>query len=199
MPTEPSALLNDPLAGLDDADAAVRRLAVSACAARVGDPMTVAALRAVAVGDPDEHTRAQAVELLGGAPSEVDFLLELLGDEGVLVAEAAATSLGELESSEAVDSLMAVAADHTDKLLREAAVASLGAIGDERSRELLIGLTNEAPPQIRRRAVVALTAYDGPDIEEALKAARHDRNPMVREVAEAIIGPELPGLDQLKC
>lgn len=192
-------LLDDPARGLTNSDAAVRRLAVSACAKRLGDPAVLDAVRAIAATDLDVRTRAQAVEILSGAGTpETDFLIEQLdGDD--LVAEAAATALGEIESPAAVEALMEVAGGDGDKLVREAAVAALGAIGDDRARTLLIELTGDAPPQIRRRAVVALTAFDGAEVEDALRAARNDRNPMVREVAEAIIGPEMPGLGDLTC
>jgi hypothetical protein len=36
--------------------------------------------------------------------------------------------------------------------------------------------------------VVALTVFEGPEIEPALRAAARDRNPMVREVAEMVVG-----------
>ena len=67
-------------------------------------------------------------------------------------------------------------------------MAALGAIGDERAVPTLLSLVAEAPPQIRRRSVVALTVFDGEEIEAAIRAAATDRNPMVREAAEMVVG-----------
>ena len=78
--------------------------------------------------------------------------------------------------------------DGEDKLVREAAVAGLGAIGDERARPTLLHLIASGPPQIRRRCVPALSVFDGEDIAAALLAAATDRNPMVREAAEMVVG-----------
>ena len=76
--------------------------------------------------------------------------------------------------------------------IAEAAVASLGAIGDERAAPVLLDLVLTGRPQVRRRAVVALTAFDGREVEAAIGAARNDRNPMVREVAEMVVGRSIP-------
>ncbi|MEA3502390.1 MAG: HEAT repeat domain-containing protein, partial [Actinomycetota bacterium] len=70
----------------------------------------------------------------------------------------------------------------------EAAVAALGAIGDEAALATLLGLVAVAPPQVRRRAVVALTVFDDPAVEPAIRAAASDRNPSVREAAEMVVG-----------
>jgi HEAT repeat protein len=75
-----------------------------------------------------------------------------------------------------------------DKLVREAAVAALGAIGDHEAVPTLLDLITNGPPQIRRRCVAALSVFDGPEVEAALRAAAADRNPMVREAAEMVVG-----------
>ena len=80
---------------------------------------------------------------------------------------------------------------HTDRLVREAAVAALGACGDERALPILLDLVANGPPQIRRRSVVALTVFDDPAVEPAIRAALEDRNPMVREAAEMVVGRPL--------
>ncbi|NNF88611.1 MAG: MerR family transcriptional regulator, partial [Acidimicrobiia bacterium] len=59
---------------------------------------------------------------------------------------------------------------------------------DDRALPTLLEAVAAGKPQIRRRAVVALTAFEGPDVEAAFTAARLDRNPMVREVAEMVLG-----------
>ncbi len=111
-------------------------------------------------------------------------------DDDARVVEAAVTALGELPPRPAVVArLLGMAADETaDKLVREAAVASLGALADPVAVPVLLELLATGPPQVRRRAVVALTVFDDPAIEAALRRATADRNPMVREVAEMVVG-----------
>ncbi len=108
------------------------------------------------------------------------------------VVEAATTALGEIGDSAFVPWLIETSAHHENALIREAAIAALGSIGDERSMPTLLEAVRTGKPQIRRRAVVALTAFDGPEVEAALTVARLDRNPMVREVAEMVLGRSRP-------
>ncbi len=80
-----------------------------------------------------------------------------------------------------------LATEAADALVREAAVAALGAIGDVRGlAAILAGCTDK--PAIRRRAVLALAPFDGPEVEAALAAARDDRDWQVRQAAEDL-GP----------
>jgi HEAT repeat protein len=112
-----------------------------------------------------------------------------MADETAEVREAAATALGEIGSATSVPILVTHAGDSDeDKLVREAAVAALGAIGDPAALPTLLELIADGPPQIRRRCVAALSVFDGPDVEAALHAAATDRNPMVREAAEMVVG-----------
>ena len=106
------------------------------------------------------------------------------------VVEAATTALGEIGDPTAVPWLIETSANHENALVREAAIAALGSIGDQRSLPTLLEAVRTGKPQIRRRAVVALTAFEGPEVEAALTTARLDRNPMVREVAEMVLGRE---------
>ena len=54
-----------------------------------------------------------------------------------------------------------------------------------------VDLVGSAPPKVRRRCVAALTVFDGEEVEQALRAAAADRNPMVREAAEMVVGRNL--------
>jgi HEAT repeat protein len=45
-------------------------------------------------------------------------------------------------------------------------------------------------PAVRRRAVLALAAFDGPDVEERLRRALDDRDWQVRQAAEDLLGTE---------
>ena len=113
------------------------------------------------------------------------------------VIETACWAAGEhLEAADQlVDSLVAVAGNgpdsdqpgHPDHLCREAAVAALGALGHELGREsVLAGLDQRAT--IRRRAVLALAAFEGDDVEAALTRALDDRDWQVRQAAEDLLG-----------
>jgi HEAT repeat protein len=137
--------------------------------------------------------RAEAAEALGRlGTAALEPLLEATADPDPVVVEAVATALGEVADPGAVDWLMSAARGSADRLVREAAVAALGAVGDPAAVPLLVELAGKAPPQLRRRSVVALTVFDGPEVEAAIAGALRDRNPMVREAAEMVMGRPLP-------
>jgi HEAT repeat protein len=112
-------------------------------------------------------------------------LLGLLGDEDATVVEVAAWASGELDPPEpgAVAALVALAAAHADALVREAAVAALGSIGDPAGLPAVLAATNDKAT-VRRRAVIALAAFEGPEVDDALARLRLDRDWQVRQVAE---------------
>ncbi|NND04267.1 MAG: hypothetical protein HKN91_15925 [Acidimicrobiia bacterium] len=181
-------LVAAPLEFISTADAKIRRLAVSACAAGL-DEAAIEALQQILRHDPDDRVRAEAAEVLSGAgPVAFSNLMAATDDDAGIVREAIATGFGELEDARSVDWLMSAARQDPEKLVREAAVAALGAIGDARAVPLLLELVASAAPQVRRRSVVALSVFDGPEVEAAITAAKADRNPMVREAAEMVFG-----------
>jgi len=180
------------------ADPAVRAAAIGALdTAGHLTPETVVR----ALSDPDKRVRRRACELAGRQTlgrSElgqiIGSLVTLLSDVEPLVAESAAWALGELAGSAAprvrqvaVDALGAVVGGHDDPLCREAAVAALGAIGDDSSIAIVIDAIGDKPP-IRRRAVVALAAFDDPRAQQALESCLTDRDWQVRQAAEDILG-----------
>ncbi len=191
MDTRAAGLIRDPAAFLEDPDPAMRRIAVATAGVA---PERIAA---VLGSDPEAWVRAAAAESLG-ASGAVETLLAAVDDPDPVVLEAVAFALGEADDPAAVPWLLETAAGDGDKLVREAAVASLGALGDDRAVPRLLELVASAPPQIRRRAVVALTAFDGAEVEAAIRAAARDRNPMVREAAEMVVGPQLDPADLLR-
>jgi HEAT repeat protein len=136
-----------------------------------------------ALADPLAEVRRRACEVAVTHRS-VD-LRPALADDDPMVVEAAAWALGEraADASEAVDALVAVAGGHADALCREAAVAALGAIGDVRGLPAILAATSDKPA-IRRRAVIALAPFDGPEVEAALLRALEDRDWQVRQAAE---------------
>jgi len=113
----------------------------------------------------------------------------LLDDEDPLVVEAACWALGERAETNARDlpGLIAVASEHEDSLCREAAVAALGAIGHFDGLAVVLEALDDRPP-VRRRAVLALAAFSGPDVETALQRALTDRDWQVRQAAEDLVG-----------
>jgi HEAT repeat protein len=171
------ALLGDPVA-------AVRATALGALA-RAGD-LGAQELRA-ALADPDPAVRRRACEL---APAVAGAdVRPLLGDPDPTVVEMAAWSLGErgADGAEAVDELAQAATGHADHLVREAAVAALGAIGDERGLPAILAATQDRAT-VRRRAVIALAPFSGPEVDAALEAALTDRDWQVRQAAEDLTG-----------
>lgn len=165
---------------LADADPAVRDAALGALA-RLG----VLSAEDVAAGlaDPDPAVRRRACEVavaVEGAP-----LVAALTDADPSVVEMAAWALGERVDTAAVDALSGVARDHPDALCREAAVAALGAIGDPAGLPAILAATRDKPA-VRRRAVIALSPFEGPDVELALERARLDRDWQVRQAAEEL-------------
>lgn len=191
MSTDLEALIENPGAFLDDDDPAVRRLAVSVCEPKA--PALIDRLGAILAADAEPAVRSQAAEALAPAgTAALPFLDAARDDEDRVVVEAVATAYGEIGDSGAVDWLTERARESSEVTIGEAAVASLGSIGDERAVPVLLDLVSTGRPQVRRRAVVALTAFDGDEVEAAIRQARDDRNPMVREVAEMVVGRSVP-------
>jgi HEAT repeat protein len=135
------------------------------------------------LGDLEPDVRRDALEQLAHAPladsGVLDVAVELLRDADALVVDAAAFALGEHSYVGGVEELCVVAAGHDDARCRESAIASLGAIGDDRARGVIVAALNDKAP-IRRRAIVALANFEGPDIDAALETASEDRDWQVR-------------------
>jgi HEAT repeat protein len=176
----------------DDADPRVRAAALGALA-RLPGPPPAAWTRAAA--DPDASVRRRAADLApafarSGGEIARD-LLALLDDMDTAAAEAAAWALGELGegavAAGAVARLAKTAGAHGDALVREAAVAALGALGDAGGREAVLAACRDKPA-IRRRAVLALAAFDGPEVDAALRAALDDKDWQTRQAAEDLLG-----------
>lgn len=189
-------------------------LRAAALAGHVGDPATarslatsphpevrVAALGALArLGDDDlgravlsglvdeaPEVRRRAAELTATMPGvALAQVTAALDDDEPLVAEAACWALGEREDPGAVDALVRTAGGHPDALVREAAVAALGAIGDERGLSAVLAATRDKL-SVRRRAVLALAPFEGPQVDEALQRALQDRDWQVRQAAEDLL------------
>lgn len=171
---------------LGDDDARVRTAALRSLARL--DDLTEQDLVS-ALHDDDPSVRITALEL--AAPRHVPPIAALLDDPDPMVVESAAWALGERTDADpdVIDSLTAIVRTHDDPLAREAAVAALGAIGDDRGLPAVLEATTDKPA-VRRRAVIALVAFEGPEVEAAWERARTDRDRQVRDAVEELLGPD---------
>ena len=172
-----------------DPDARVRSVALGALVHAAPRRSAAGAWR-VAADDPDPNVRRRAAELapaLGTAASR-RILLALLADAEPLVAESAAFALGEHPSAtpRVIAALGRAAGAHADALVREAAVAALGAIGDPSALPVVLAACDDKPA-VRRRAVLALAAFEGEAVETRLEQAREDRDWQTRQAAEDLL------------
>ncbi|MGH6878581.1 MAG: HEAT repeat domain-containing protein, partial [Rhizomicrobium sp.] len=111
-------------------------------------------------------------------------------DADSAVVECAAWALGEAgpdAGARAVEALRRVASTHDDALCREAAVAALGAVGDPVALDTVLGAL-EDKPAVRRRATIALAAFDDRRVDVALQRCLEDRDWQVRQAAEDLLG-----------
>ncbi len=176
---------------LADPDPAVRATALGALQ-RIG--VVDAAELEEALADPEPGVRRRAAEVAaawpGVATSEQAFvsLLPLLADADDTVVEVAAWASGERMPPEAgaVARLSEITTAHADALCREAAVAALGAIGDAAGLPAILAATTDKAT-VRRRAVLALAPFEGPEVDAALETARTDRDWQVRQAAEDLL------------
>ena len=183
-------------------DPAVRAAAYGALA-RTG-ALDVDALRR-AFDDGDAAVRRRACLLAGrmassrtelvGADRIEDVVAALtdraLGDRDASVVEVAAWALGEAggRCGPAAVSALVHVAHHPDALCRESAVAALGAVGDPDGLDTVLGALDDSAP-VRRRAAVALAAFDDRRADDALRRCREDRDWQVRQIAEDLLGDE---------
>jgi HEAT repeat protein len=174
-------------AGLDDPRASVRATALGALArlrALTFDDLSRAA------ADPDGAVRSRAAELAASYGSRsLPLLIASMSDRDPRVVESGCFALGEIgtDASPVVPELGALVRGHPDPLCREAAVAALGAIGAPEGLTAVLAATADKPA-VRRRAILALAPFSGPDVDAALERALTDRDWQVRQAAEDLTG-----------
>nr|WP_195210467.1 HEAT repeat domain-containing protein [Actinomarinicola tropica] len=171
---------------MDDPDPAVRAAALGALD-RAG-ALTLDDLEA-GLADDAPAVRRRAVELAAAWPGDAPpDLVALLDDPDDRIVEVTAWALGEQQppAPTASAALCDVVRTHADALCREAAVAALGAIGDEAALDTILAATRDIAT-VRRRAVIALAPFDGPEVEAALQRATEDRDWQVRQAAEDLL------------
>jgi HEAT repeat protein len=201
---------------LDDADTVARTARAIVVAGYTGDPEGIVAasrrsehpeLRARSISAADRLGRRSVSDRVAALSDEAPIvrrvaceleartprpsirvsraLVERLSDDDALVVVVACDALGELRLSSAVSALASVAADHDDPRCREAAIAAIGAVGDPSGLDAVLrGLDDK--PAVRRRSVVALAAFDGPQVEAGIEVALADHDWQVRSAAEAL-------------
>jgi HEAT repeat protein len=167
-------------AHLHDVDGSVRAAALGAL-----DRLELLTDEQIIAGFGDEApvVRRRAAELAGSRPGI--GLLGLLDDDDPTVIEVAAWACGEQEQvdDEVLARLIALTTQSTEPLVREAGAAALGAIGDEHGLSAILAACLDKP-NVRRRAVLALAPFEGPEVEAAIERALEDRDWQVRQAAE---------------
>ena len=138
-----------------------------------------------ALHDPSPRVRLRAAALTLGRT--LVSPAPLLGDPSDDVVEAAAWACGERgeDDIDAVAQLGRLATGHSNPLVREAAVAALGAIGHPAGLGPILAATTDRVA-VRRRAVLALAPFEGPEVDAALSRASQDRDWQTRDAAELL-------------
>ncbi len=150
------------------------------------------------LADPHPTVRSRVAELVadlrGGSAATNVALLPLLSDGDPTVVEVAAWACGERDPAEpgTVARLATLATEADDALIRESAVAALGSLGDEAGLAAILTATQDKAT-VRRRAIIALAPFDGPEVHAALHRALTDRDWQVRQAAEDLADPADPG------
>jgi HEAT repeat protein len=177
------------VAATGDADPRVRAVALAALVRTAPRRTSAPVWRRVAT-DPEPAVRRRVAEVAPalGRSASCAILLGLLADEDAWVAEAAAYAVGEHPAAtrRALDAVARAATRHRDPLVREAAVAALGARGDPATLPAVLTACDDRPA-IRRRAVIALAAFEGPEVEHRLQSALADPDWQVRQAAEDLL------------
>ena len=142
-----------------------------------------------ALRDPSPKVRMRAAALAVGFP-EISPA-PLLDDTSDEVVETAAWACGERGTDDlnTVARLAELATEHANPLVREAAVAALGAVGHPAGLSAILAATTDRVA-VRRRAVLALAPFDGPEVEAALRRASQDRDWQTRDGAELVADPD---------
>jgi HEAT repeat protein len=175
--------------GIADPHPAVRTAAIGALA-RTGALRLADVIAGLVDPSPAVRRRAcqEAARISGRGTRSVlpAALRRALEDPDPLVVESACWALGERRARCALGDLVSIAGSHPDTRCREAAVASLGTIGDPAGLPGVLGALGDKPT-VRRRAAVALAAFRGPEVDQALRRCLDDHDWQVRQAAEILL------------
>jgi HEAT repeat protein len=169
-------------------DAAEVRVVALGAALRVGELDEERLL--AALEDSAVTVRYRAIELIARMPFNstlAERAIAALQDPDLR--EVAAFVLGELPLDgelleRAIAALGSQATGDEDALARESAVAALGALGG--GLNFILTATGDVAT-VRRRAVLALAPFDGPEVDAVLQEALTDRDWQVRQAAEDLL------------
>lgn len=141
--------------------------------------------------DGHPHVRRRALSLVPAtwdAGRKAELSIEaLLGDSDATVVEYACFVAGECLPAppSVVDRLVEICTSHDDALCRESAVAALGAIGDPSAVDAVLAACSDKAT-VRRRAVLALAAFEGDEVDDMLVRMTTDVDWQVRQAAEEL-------------
>ena len=141
-----------------------------------------------ALRDAEPAVRRRAAVAAAHAPSAAPSLLAVLVDDDPTVVEVACWAAGELAPAgpTVLDALILITTEHPDALCRESAVAALGSLGDPHGKVAVMHACSDRAT-VRRRAVLALAAFDGDDVTAMLRVLLEDRDLQVRQAAEDLL------------
>ena len=140
------------------------------------------------ISDADADVRRTVVEL---SAQFLDVeIYHLVNDTDLFVAEMTAWALGERTAITDVEIAMLIqqTTEHAEPVVREACAAALGSLGDARGLQAILSACTDKPA-VRRRAILALAAFEGEEVDAALTAALEDKDWQVRQNAEDLINP----------
>ena len=171
--------------GLADAAPTVRATALGALdrlGALDGDELSAA------LGDPDPGRAAPGLRA-GGHPHRRAPSPAPSHDADPSVVEMAAWALGRAEERAAVPALCRLAdrgRGHETPCAGRRRWPPSGPSGTDAGLPAVLAALGDKPA-IRRRAAVALAAFEGPEVEAALRRCLDDRDWQVRQVAEDLL------------
>lgn len=151
------------------------------------DPADVLA----ALASPDPDIQHSGWTILARRPTLLDNnqTTEAFARCSPEVRELACFALGEREPHPSLTAALIGFSTDEDPLVRESVVAALGSLGDpDGEAVVLAGCTDTV--SIRRRAVLALIAFDSPASRHALEQLTQDRDWQVRDAAVELLSTD---------
>jgi HEAT repeat protein len=115
--------------------------------------------------------------------SVISKMIEALEDGDPIFVSYLLYAMGELKFKEFAKPIEQTILNHPDERVREFGVGALGAIGDKESLNTIIICLKDHKARVRRRAILALASYKGPEVEKAIESAKSDRDYQVRQNA----------------
>ncbi|MGH7664039.1 MAG: HEAT repeat domain-containing protein [Gemmatimonadaceae bacterium] len=178
------------ISALNDADAEVRRVTISALG-DIGDPRAIEALSQALRSDPDAEVRKMAAWALGEIEeaAAVPALAEASrSDESMEVRRMAVWAMGQIEDPSAVPAIGAALQSTSDAETRKMAVWALGQIESPTSVGIVTPLLSDDDAEVRKQAAWALGQIESPNAVQALGASVRDADPEVRAMAVWALG-----------